>query len=145
MLLDGAANAVITLILAALPPGETAQTPRCKGRPEVTGSCFVVHGRMSSWNGNPVFRIWPVGTTRMLGVRDTYDLPPNIALCTPLEESNRLYADFEVCPLAPDRPGHMRPVCVESATTLVLEVLESDASTNVLSVTRLGPEGCPSK
>jgi hypothetical protein len=32
------------------------------------GECFWVRGRLSAANGNPTFRIWPIGTHRMLGV-----------------------------------------------------------------------------
>jgi len=28
--------------------------------------------------------------------------------------------DFRVCPLKPERPGHMRPVCVASAANLTV-------------------------
>lgn len=50
----------------------TKDVPRCKGNPAVIGACFKVHGRLSSWNGNPTFRIWPTGTKRMLGVREEF-------------------------------------------------------------------------
>jgi hypothetical protein len=32
-----------------------------------------------------------------------------------------LYGDFEVCPLTPEHPGAMRPVCVESAKNLFVD------------------------
>jgi hypothetical protein len=28
--------------------------------------CFTVHGRLNPWNGTPIFRIWLVGTNRLL-------------------------------------------------------------------------------
>jgi hypothetical protein len=90
-------------------------TPRCAGNPTVVGECLLVHGRLSVWNGNPTFRIWPVGTKRMLGVREEFEAP------TELDPylghfDDVVYADFNVCPLTKPRPGVMQIVCVESAT-----------------------------
>jgi hypothetical protein len=90
-----------------------------------------VHGRLFAANGAPTFRIWVVGTHRILGVHDDdaeagrpvgYPdcLRPHIGF-----EKN-LYADFTVCPVAPDRPGRMRPVCIESASNLVSEELRAN-------------------
>ncbi len=32
-----------------------------------------------------------------------------------------IFGDFEVCPFTPERKGHMRMVCVQSATKLVIK------------------------
>ena len=50
---------------------------QCKTDPEVTGACFVVHGRMYSANGGSVARIWRIGTKRILGV--TRKLPASLS------------------------------------------------------------------
>src|SRR5689334_2514264 len=42
--------------------------PACKANPDLAGKCFVVHGRLRAYNGNPTYRIWPAGTRRLLGV-----------------------------------------------------------------------------
>jgi hypothetical protein len=51
-------------------------------------------------------------------------LPPNVmALARPPGpgELRPIIGDFQVCPLASDRPGRMRPVWIHSATHLVLD------------------------
>jgi hypothetical protein len=91
--------------------------PPCKANPNLAGKCFVVHGRLRAYNGNPTFRIWPAGTKRLLGVTGEHpgeepilpgDLKPGF--------DHDLYADFEVCPFTHETPGVMQRVCVESAT-----------------------------
>ncbi|MBL7980343.1 MAG: hypothetical protein JNL52_00900 [Flavobacteriales bacterium] len=76
-------------------------------------STFTFRGRMSAWNGNPTFRIWRVGTNRMLGIRgvclDSLELGkynPYFGL--------ELWADFTVSAVTPQKPGVMQFVCVRS-------------------------------
>lgn len=80
-------------------------------------------------NGAPSVRIWIVGTNRILGVhqRDaTFDeLPANIRQAWKRKGEPwgyRLYGDFKVCPLTPDRQGWMQMVRVESGKHLRLDV-----------------------
>ena len=107
------------MVLATLfATAETSATsPRCKGNPAITGACFSVRGRLSSWNGNPTFRIWPTGTKRMLGVREEFDLPPELDRYVGYFD-DVVYADFLVCPLTAEKPHVMQMVCVESATNI---------------------------
>jgi len=91
--------------------------PRCEGNSAVGGECFVVHGRLSVWNGNPTFRIWPVGTRRMLGVRNEFELPSELDPYLGYFD-DVVYADFKVCPLTPPKEGVMQIVCVESAANI---------------------------
>ena len=56
--------AFVALLLAA----SFAGPPRCKGNPALVGQCFTIHGRLRAYNGNPTFRIWPIGTRRIVGV-----------------------------------------------------------------------------
>jgi hypothetical protein len=44
-----------------------------------------------------------------------------------LSETSRIYGDFTVCPLEPDRPGHLRWVCVQAAERLVVERIDSSS------------------
>ena len=37
----------------------------------IIGDCFEIHGRLSLYNGTPSVRLWPVGTKRLLGVRES--------------------------------------------------------------------------
>lgn len=57
---------VAALLLLSTPM--IGQKHLCKGNPEVVSACYVVHGRATYGNGTPALRIWPVGTSRMLGI-----------------------------------------------------------------------------
>jgi hypothetical protein len=77
---------------------------------------FTVHGRLRCYNGSANFRIWIVGSKRMLYIAG--DNTPA------LERLNKffgdgggwftrdVFADFTVEPCASDTKGHMRPVRV---------------------------------
>ena len=83
---------------------------------------FQVRGRLSLYNGNPGFRIWVVGTKRILGVAES---PPEEPLMpTKLFElargENLLFGDFTVVPLTKDEPGVMRMVRVIRAERIVI-------------------------
>ena len=85
----------------------------------------TVHGRLRYFNGNPTARIWIVGTRFMLGVRDGEEgvyIPRELSDLMSFERD--IYADFEVQPLTPFRPGVMRIVMIRSATNIV--VTEAD-------------------
>jgi len=95
----------------------------CRTDPDIVGECFWTHGRASYFNGGPSLRIWRIGTDRMLGVT-TEQLPKNAAALIGLGNDffvNDVYGDFQVCPFEKQKPGHMQPVCVESAKNLVLK------------------------
>lgn len=96
--------------------GEVDMRLGCKSNPQLVGACFPVHGRLSAYNGNPTFRIWPIGTHRLLGVIDDEErlsVPVRIRRLIGFERD--IFADFIVCPLSHARPGHMQFVCVEAA------------------------------
>lgn len=78
------------------------------------GECFKVRGRLRAYSGYPRCRIWPVGTTRLLGVADPGSLPSNVAC----GEGFEVYADFLVCPLTEAKPQGLQMVCVESAANI---------------------------
>ncbi len=93
----------------------------CKTDPDIVSECFWTHGRASYYNGGPSLRIWRIGTDRMLGVT-TEELPPNAAALMDSGDDvfdNDVYGEFQVCPFEKQKPGHMQPVCVESAKKLV--------------------------
>lgn len=76
-------------------------------------STFTFRGRMSAWNGAPTFRIWRVGTNRMLGIRgiclDSLDLGkyhPYMGL--------ELWGDFTVSAVTPQQLGVMQFICIRS-------------------------------
>lgn len=114
----------LTLIATVEAIGDDAEKKKpCKEHPFLFGSCFKVRGRMSLANGSLNIRIWPVGSKRMLAVRegkfllDGYEnLPKKIE--RQLNWGNAIFGDFTVCPFEGDKPGHMRQVCVESAENI---------------------------
>jgi len=88
----------------------------CKTDPDIVGACFTVHGRMAMYNGTPTYRIWRIGTDRILGVHD-FIIPAEIE--TTLKWENAAFGDFYVCPFTNQTTDEMQLVCVESAKKLV--------------------------
>lgn len=76
-------------------------------------STFTFRGRLSLWNGNPSFRIWPVGTNRLLGLRGACQEALGLGTWHPYHDKE-LWADFTVSPITPQRPGEMQFVCIRS-------------------------------
>lgn len=99
---------------------------RCAGNPNLVAECFTFHGSLRPYNGNPTYRIWRVGTKRLLGVLCDEDpiIPANLmsVLSEDLNASwNRDFSgDYEVCPFIAEKPGWMQFVCVEKVTNLVV-------------------------
>ncbi len=103
----------------------------CK-TPANAASCYWTHGRLGFYNGNPAFRLWKIGTHRLLGIysgpsadrfgedNEHPEFPPNVAR-TFVPTHNRIFGDFEVCPLEPERQGAMQAACIESAKNLIVE------------------------
>src|SRR5215470_15097020 len=96
--------AVLASILLLVPATLEAQEPKkeqpCKNNLEQVGECFKIHGRLSVYNGTPSFRIWRIGTSRMLGVSDSHSgvsqLPADLE--SKLDWGVEIFGDFEVCP-----------------------------------------------
>lgn len=127
----------LAVLIAFSAGGSREQAPKrripCKTR-ENAASCYWTHGRLGSYNGTPAFRLWKIGTGRLLGIysgpsvdfqdddldNENPELPANVKRkLRPLE--NRIFADFEVCPLGPERPGVMQAACIEAAKNIVVE------------------------
>jgi hypothetical protein len=125
---------VSALILVSFSPGSSGSGIRkipCK-TPENSKACYWTHGRLTAGNGTPAVRLWKVGTKRLLGIYsgpsvDRYgldnedpELPANLLRkFRPTE--NWVFADFEVCPLEPEKPGAMQAACIESAKNIIVE------------------------
>jgi hypothetical protein len=78
------------------------------------------------YNGTPTFRIWVVGTHRLLGVQEIEygddperPLAPEDVLGMVGFMEHEIYADFDVCPLSVEKPGAMQMVCVAAAKHVV--------------------------
>jgi hypothetical protein len=98
----------------------------CREHPQLVGKCFIVHGRLSTYNGNPAVRLWNPGTRRLLGVSDQRfsvpgyrNLPEDLA--KELDGENSIYGDFLVCPFTRPRPREMQLMCIESAKNVVVK------------------------
>jgi hypothetical protein len=111
-------RAALAIVLAVLAAAPAQASP--------AGPCFTVRGRLYVANGTPAVRLWPIGSRRLLGVhgRDgdaaAADLVPPQAqrLLDADPASAAVMGQFRVCPLAPERPGRMRPVYIDRAWNL---------------------------
>jgi hypothetical protein len=78
------------------------------------------------WNGNPTFRIWIVGTHRILGVNpppsdlDASGLPAEVENLLGGRWDKSLFGNFLVCPVSHYQQGVMLYVFVTRATDLAL-------------------------
>jgi hypothetical protein len=143
--------ALFSLALILAPSnGSAKDAPKrkipCK-TPAIAASCYWTHGRLGIYNGTPSYRLWKVGTNRLLGIYSgpsVYDGP--LASLYPLDNESPefpanlyhtawramapnqiwpdVYADFEVCPLEPEKPGAMQAACIESAKNLFVDKLK---------------------
>jgi hypothetical protein len=119
--------AVFALLVLQVAPvvGRAAQAPLCDKDPRVVAACYKVHGRFSFYQGTPAFRIWVVGTKRLLGVLGPLEdeenpiVPDNLARYV-VANGPDVFGDFVVCPLRAERSGWMRMVCVQSVERLVV-------------------------
>lgn len=122
-------SAILMLLVAVAavpsPPPPTIATEKksCKNHPKVIGSCFTVNGRLSAYNGAPTFRIWKIGTRRMLGISEQRfqeegysNIPDEIRNRVNFETD--LFGNFLVCPFTRQRAGEMQLVCIESGNKL---------------------------
>jgi hypothetical protein len=110
--------------------------------------CYWTHGRLSIYEGTVPYRIWKIGTHRLLGVfsgpshypavtdDDVFSPELPAELLSAYEANNRgqkrvtgtmwaipppVFADFQVCPLRPEIKGERQPVCIESAKDIFIE------------------------
>jgi hypothetical protein len=125
---------LLLIAVLAFSSGKASSTAKrlipCKTA-QIAASCYWTHGRLSFGNGTPAFRLWKIGTHRLLGIYsgpsvDRYGLDnENPEFPASIERrfeplKNRIYADFEVCPLEPERDGWMQAACIESAKNIVV-------------------------
>jgi hypothetical protein len=94
----------------------------CARGSRLVGRCFLVHGRLSAYNGTPTFRIWPIGGRRLLGVDDVSDtsgLPAAVKRLLPADAFTvTITGDYRLCPFTRSRPGWMQYVCIAGASHL---------------------------
>ena len=97
--------------------------PATSGDSKNKDAPFEIHGRLSIYNGNSTFRIWIIGTNRILGIPggdlEPADMPEKLKkLFT--DTGIIVYGDFTVIPLTEYKPGVMQFVRIESAKNLVV-------------------------
>ena len=121
---------LVWLVTAIARAGDAppAAAPDCRPPPADGQPCFSVRGRLSVANGAPTFRLAPQGSKRVLGVvggdgdpaSPSVLTPPLRAAMTPPApgELRAVVGVFRVCPLAPERAGRMRPVCIAGASQI---------------------------
>jgi hypothetical protein len=115
--------AICAVVVALAMPTRADKKRVCKANREVIGECFRLHGRLAGYNGNPTYRIWRIGTKRLLGVHDDEKVGPLMPEWLQRKvdfERFWVYGDFEVCPLTKEEPEEMQIVCVESASNIVM-------------------------
>ena len=105
----------------------------CRANPERVDACRVVRGRMTIANGNPTFRVWIVGTRRIVGVHgpslgetERLDILPAAVRAALRADpfGTQVFGDYEICPLTRERPGWMQMVCLASASRLAVQRFE---------------------
>ena len=121
--------AMILSLCGSIPAGDMHQAcedKRCAGNSNLAGECFTFRGTLRLSNGNPTFRIWRVGTKRVLGVLcDEEPIVPANLKSAMSEDSKASWdrdfsGDYEVCPFTASKPGWMQFVCVEKVSNLVV-------------------------
>src|SRR6266478_2521456 len=121
--------AMILSLCGSIPAGDMHQAcedKRCAGNSNLAGECFTFRGTLRLSNGNPTFRIWRVGTKRILGVLcDEEPIVPANLKSAMSEDSKASWdrdfsGDYEVCPFTASKPGWMQFVCVEKVSNLVV-------------------------
>lgn len=90
--------------------------------PREEGECGWVYGRYSIYNGSGVRRIWVIGTTHMLNLRDWDEtapdvLDPSVGGWRPSREV--IYGEFRVCAIAAHRKGRMQPIRITDTRNLI--------------------------
>jgi len=118
----------------AVPQSAPTRKIPCK-TPENVTTCFWTHGRLQEYEGTPAYRLWKIGTRHLFGIysgpsawrgnrlaidNEDPELPSNLR---ELVQSGlvQVFADFEVCPLEPERPGSIQAACIESAKNLFVK------------------------
>jgi hypothetical protein len=100
--------------------------------------CFEIEGHIVAANGNPTLRLYKRGTNRVLGIFGGEEPIAPSCLTEVVSFEKKVDGRFIVCPFSPDRPGHMRMVCVDEVVNA--RVFDSGAGGRWREVSRL--ENC---
>ena len=124
MALSLAAGLAFATLASVASPAEAApaRVATCKATGLAAGEPFRVRGRLyAADGGGSGYRIWLVGTKRVVWVSGRVDPP----LPAQLEDAfvpfgEVVYGDFTLQALAADRPGFMREVCIVNVERYVV-------------------------
>jgi len=99
----------------------------CREHPELMGACFKIRGRLNLWSGRPTFRIWEVGTERILGVtQPRFDVARQVnapdGVIDRFGWGTHMFADFTLCPFTQPEAGYMQLVCIDAAENVDVEL-----------------------
>jgi len=131
--------ALLALGAQAVPQSAAQRKIPCK-TPENASMCYWTRGRLAVYEGWPPWRIWKVGTKRVLAIysgpstwavlgarmKDAAnpEFPANLVNAYPRPAKSAIpptiLADFEICPLDPEQPGVMQHACIESAKNILV-------------------------
>lgn len=127
--------------------GASKRKVPCK-TPENASLCYWTHGRLSYYSANFTWLLWKIGTHRLLKICDepTFRSMQSTGDCGEPEFPAKLqsiyaadrrhwkrggghgdyfppdvFADFEICPLEPERKGERQYVCIESAKITLVQ------------------------
>jgi len=87
--------------------------------PARPGQCGWVRGRYRVYNGSGLRRIWIIGTTRIVAMRDDDPYEPPMIRKNGVM-GNALYGQFLVCAREPSKPGHMQHVRIKATKNIVV-------------------------
>lgn len=113
-------TAILLVIISGFPFTESAAESK---NYKETNATFKLHGRLSVYMGTPTFRIWIIGTKRILGIpggdTEPAEMPEKLQkLFT--STSVEIYADFIVTPRTKYKTGHMQFVRIDSIENLII-------------------------
>jgi len=88
------ALALCALAAQAVPQKTAQRKIPCK-TPENVASCYWTRGRLAFYNGNPPYRLWKIGTKRVLGIFSGPSIwPPTINGTSSILSFRRTSKDF---------------------------------------------------
>ena len=99
----------------------------CKATGSAAGPELRVHGRLFAANGGGSgYRIWPVGTKRLYSISPRIEPAVPEAMISAFKPfAEELYGDFRLVPLAVERAGRMREMCLVAGENLVVRNAKS--------------------
>lgn len=114
------------LVVATEASGTSPEDQPCSKHPKLVDKCFMVHGRLSVYNGAPALRIAKIGTKRILGVSEQRFALPGYSnvpeeVRSQIDQDKDLFGDYLVCPFTKSKANEMQMVCIDKVRNLVVK------------------------